>query len=164
VVYLRTVEVRGQVSVKLLMARSRLAPLKRPTIPRMELLASVIGARLSSFVREALNLDRIPSFLWSDSTTALAWIKGNDEWGTFVGNRVKEICSLTEPKDWRHIPGANNPADLPSRGCSPAQLFESRWWEGPSWLYEQAEEWPVEELIVDDTVIFSERKGQVPEV
>jgi len=107
------------------MARSRLAPLKRPTIPQMELLASVIGARLTSFVRETLNLNRIPSFLWSDSTTSLAWIKGNDEWGTFVGNRVKEICSLAEPKDWRHIPGANNLADLPSRGCSPAELLES---------------------------------------
>ena len=98
-------------SVQIVMAKSRLAPLKRPTIPRMELLACVIGARLSNFVTDAVNSFQIPSFLWSDSTTALSWIKGNDEWGTFVGNRVKEIYSLTKPEDWRHVPGASNPAE-----------------------------------------------------
>jgi len=116
VVYLRAVDQDGDVSVQMVMAKSRLAPLKRPTIPRMELLACVIGARLSNFVTDAVNSFQIPSFLWSDSTTALSWIKGNDEWGTFVRNRVKEICSLTKPEDWRHVPGASNPADLPSIG------------------------------------------------
>ena len=158
-VYLRSIAEDGQVSVQLLTARSRLAPLKRPTIPRMELLACVIGARLTSFAREALDLSSVCTFLWSDSTTALAWIKGNDEWGTFVGNRVREICSLTDPNDWRHVPGANNPADLPSRGCTPAQLLESRWWEGPEWLYQSAEKWPSEVAIADEAVILSERKG-----
>jgi len=159
VVYLRTVNHNSQVSIQLLMARSRLGPLKRPTIPRMELLVCLIGARLTSFVRTALNLPKVHSYLWSDSTTAIAWIRGNDEWGTFVGNRVKEICSLTEPNDWRHIPGADNPADLSSRSCSPAQLLESRWWEGPQWLYEEVENWPVEEVVLDEEVVFSERKG-----
>jgi len=73
VVYLRAIGADGTVSVQLLMAKSRLAPLKKPTIPRMELLASVIGARLTSFVRKTLNLSDFPSLLWSDSTTALAW-------------------------------------------------------------------------------------------
>jgi len=154
VVYLRATDQDGRVSVQLLMSKSRLAPLKRPTIPRMELLACVIGARLSCFAMDALNMCNVSSFLWSDSTTALSWIKGNDEWGTFVGNRVKEICSLTKPEDWRHVPGTSNPADLPSRGCSPVQLLESRWWDGPPWLYKQSKDWPVEELILDESVIF----------
>jgi len=158
VVYLRAADECGRVSVQLIMAKSRLAPLKRPTIPRMELLACVIGARLTHFVRESLNMPAMQSFLWSDSSTAISWIKRNDEWGTFVGNRVKEICSLTKPGDWRHIPGVDNPADLPSRGCSPAQLLESRWWEGPSWLHEQTEDWPAAELILDETAISVERK------
>lgn len=61
--YLRSVAGVGQVSIQLLMARSRLAPLKRPTMPRMELLACVIGARLTSFAKEALNLPGIRTFL-----------------------------------------------------------------------------------------------------
>jgi len=165
VVYLRAVDEANRVSVQMLMARSRLAPVKRPTIPRLELLACLIGARLTSFVKEALDLPSIPTFLWSDSTTALSWIKGNDEWGTFVGNRVREIGSLSKPEDWRHVPGASNPADLPSRGCSPSQLYESRWWEGPRWLYKSADDWPVEEVILDETAILAERKvsGSVKE-
>jgi hypothetical protein len=98
VIYLRAVDVQGRVSVQLVMAKSRLAPLKRPTIPRMELLACVVGARLTCFVKEALNINDIHTVLWSDSTTALAWIRTNDDWGTFVGNRVKEICTLTKPR------------------------------------------------------------------
>ena len=158
VIYLRVIDECGRVSVQLVMAKSRLAPQKRPTIPRMELLACVVGARLTNFVKDALNLNGIVSFLWSDSTTALAWIKGNNEWGTFIGNRVKEICTLTKPEDWRHVPGVNNPADLPSRGCSPSQLFESRWWEGPQWLYKPKEDWPTEEVVLDEDAIMTELK------
>jgi len=65
----------------------------------------VIGARLTQYVKEALKIADIPCFLWRDSTSALAWIKRNDELVTFVENRVKEICSLTRSDDWRHIPG-----------------------------------------------------------
>lgn len=165
VVYLRTEitdhnEVSDQpvVSVQLLMAKTRLAPLNKSTIPRLELLACTIGARLTNFVREALNLKESPNYLWTDSTTALAWIKRNDDWGTFVGNRVREICTLTKPEDWRHVPGSCNPADLPSRGCSPSELLQSKWWEGPQWLLSQRDQWPIEQTIDDETVILSERK------
>lgn len=159
VAYLRTTcTVTGQSRVQLLMARSRLAPIKRPIIPRMELLACVIGARLMNFIREALNWNNIRVYLWSDSTTALAWIKWNDEWGTFVGNRVREICALTRPEDWRHVPGIKNPADLPSRGCTPRDLLQCRWWVGPSWLYGSPREWPVEDIKDEEEVVLSERK------
>ena len=162
VVYLRTkvTEADGstKVSVQLLMAKSRLSPLKKPTIPRLELLACAIGARLTSFTRGVLNLNNIHCYLWTDSTTALAWIKRNNEWGTFVGNRVKEICTLTNSEDWRHVAGINNPADLPSRGCTPYELLQSRWWEGPKWLYGPAEKWPAGDLSCDESAILVERR------
>jgi hypothetical protein len=162
VVYLRAkiTEADGstKVSVQLLMAKSRLSPLKKPTIPRLELLACAIGARLTSFTRGVLNLNNIHCYLWTDSTTALAWIKRNNEWGTFVGNRVKEICTLTNSEDWRHVAGINNPADLPSRGCTPYELLQSRWWEGPKWLYGPAEEWPAGDLSCDESAILVERR------
>ena len=158
VIFLRTTDEYKQVSVQLMMAKSRLAPLKRPSIPRMELLACVVGARLTHFLKESLQLTNLPCYLWSDSTTALAWIKRNDEWGSFVGNRVKEICSLVKVEDWRHVPGIYNPADLPSRGCSPAQLLESRWWNGPAWLYHSSRDWPVEESTWDEEAIREEQR------
>lgn len=131
-VYVR-VEDRMGVRVQLLQAKSRVAPLKKITIPRLEWLGCLIAARLASSVKQALSMEPEETHFWSDSTTALAWIRGNDEWGTFVGNRVKEINSLTQTDNWKHVPGIKNPADLPSRGCSPSQLLLSKWWEGPTW-------------------------------
>ena len=81
--------------------------------------------------------------------------------GTFVGNRVKEICSHSQPVDWRHIPGISDPTDLPSRGCSPSQMLESKWWDGPAWLKQPESKWPswqIEHLIADETIISSAMK------
>ncbi|KAF2888965.1 hypothetical protein ILUMI_17207, partial [Ignelater luminosus] len=117
---------QGEVHVNLLLAKTRVAPLRGMTIPRLELLAATIGARLYASVKESLNFEG-KSFFWSDSSTILCWIGGSEEWAPFVGNRVKEIGSLTDCKSWRHVPGELNPADLPSKGCSGLQLLEARW-------------------------------------
>jgi len=123
------------------MSKARVAPLKRMTIPRLELMGCLIGSRLSSLIKNAMKLD-IPQYFWSDSTTALAWIKNDYNHHVFVRNRVNEIREKTRPEDWRHVPGPMNPADLPSRGCLPEELLESKWWEGPEWLLKPMEEWP----------------------
>ncbi|XP_035712077.1 uncharacterized protein LOC118437265 [Folsomia candida] len=108
--------------------------------------------------KEALSAEETPTFYWSDSTTALAWIKRNDEWGTFVGNRVKETCSLSNSMEWNHVPGVLNPADLPSRGCSPSHLINSKWWEGPDWLKKPKSEWPSSKEEADDEEVRVEMK------
>ncbi|UYV72973.1 hypothetical protein LAZ67_10001348, partial [Cordylochernes scorpioides] len=87
-----------------------------------------------------------------------AWIKRDDQWGTFVGNRVKEICRLSDPGDWRYVPSECNPADLPSRGCSLSRLIQSRWWEGPSWLKLSEEFWPSRYKDLNEEEICAERK------
>lgn len=131
-VFLRVENEEG-VSVQLIQAKARVSPTKKITIPRLELMACTIAARLGNSVKEILEYE-IQTFFWSDSTTALAWIQRNDEWGTFVGNRVREIVKLSSADEWRHVAGKLNPADFPSRGSSPKDLFESIWWEGPQWL------------------------------
>lgn len=132
----------GEVNVQLLMSRARVAPLKPTTIPRLELIGCLCGARLADMVKKMIEFPDLPVILWTDSTTALCWIQNDKNWTTFVSNRVKEIRRLTDTVSWRHIPGKENPADLPSRGTSAKSLLESTWWEGPFWLKYDEFRWP----------------------
>ncbi|UYV80828.1 hypothetical protein LAZ67_19001892 [Cordylochernes scorpioides] len=158
--FLRCPENKG-VSVQLLMAKSRLGPLKKTTIPRMELLACMLGVKLSRYITESLNLAAEPVYYWTDSTTALSWIKTNRQWGTFVNNRVKEICNTSGPNKWFYVPGSLNPADLPSRGCSVLQLKRTRWWEGLEWLKQPQDHWPKQLFHSDRTLVNLEIDRQV---
>jgi len=154
VVFLRVMTENG-VEIQLLMSKSRVAPIAKLSIPRLELMGCLIGARLSKLVKSALQLEDVKQYFWTDSSTALAWIKRQDKWKTFVSNRVKEIVEITDPEFWRHVPGHKNPADLPSRGCSPAQLANYKWWEGPVWLQDDKNKWPqsVEQPHEDGVVV-----------
>nr|XP_042910858.1 uncharacterized protein LOC107452376 [Parasteatoda tepidariorum] len=144
VVYLRC-ETDENTSVQLLMAKSRVAPLKKISISRLELLACCIATRLADLVRRSLKIN-LKQFFWTDSTTALQWIQRKESWGVFVRNRVKEILKTSTKESWRHIPGDYNPADLPSRGCSVEKLIKSRWWEGPHWPRTPVGSWPSTEM------------------
>lgn len=155
-VFLR-VETNNNVSVQLVQAKSRIAPINKMTIPRLELMGCILGARMGKSVIESLSTE-VQVYYWTDSTTALAWIRRNDEWGTFVGNRVREIVNLSNTKQWFHVPGTKNPADLPSRGCSPKELLQSRWWEGPDWLKLPQNQWPNEEFTVNEQLVNAEKK------
>ena len=118
-------------------SRSRVAPVRGMTIPRMELVACLLAARPVRKVFEAFRGVSPPIFAWSDSTVALSWIhsKSVDSLPVFVRNRVKEINKLLDVSSWRHCEGALNPADLPSRGCSLQALISSPgWWEGPEFI------------------------------
>lgn len=160
VCFLRS-EINNHVEVRLLTAKSRLAPINRASIPRLELMACLVGVRQANMVKGAISTDDVKMYFFSDSTTALAWIKRTTDWGIFVGNRVKEIRSSTKPDQWFHVPGIHNPADLPSRGCSPNQLLESKWWEGPDWLQLPEEKWPVQQGKYDEDEIDKERKTSI---
>lgn len=160
VVFLHAESENG-VTVQLIQAKSRVAPMKELSIPRLKLLAALVGARLTVEVLKSLKRDDISCTMWSDSTTVLTWIQKEDQWATFVWNRVKEIRSLTNSKDWKHISGTYNPADIPSRGCSVKQLIESRWWEGPPWLRRTQTEWPISRWEYDENEVASERKKTI---
>lgn len=90
--------------------------------------------------------------MWTDSTVVLSWIQGSVErWKPFVKHCVLEIQSQSVSENWRHCPGNSNPADLLTRGESAATLRDSSmWWKGPSWLVQDAVEWP-KDLPTSDT-------------
>ncbi|XP_054723453.1 uncharacterized protein LOC129233452 [Uloborus diversus] len=158
-VYLRSEEETGT-SVQLITAKARVAPMKRPTIPRLELLGATMGARIASTVLEAIQQPLKISF-WVDSMVVLSWITKGEPWNTFVGNRVKEIRQLTNVDSWRFVPGSMNPADLPSRSCNWKELIDSRWWEGPTWLQETENTWPNTEITMPEEALVERKKSVI---
>ena len=144
VIYLRSSYSDGHVDVNLIAAKTKVAPLKTQSIPRLELLGANILVRLETTVKNALQLTQtIETINWVDSMTVLYWIKNSKPWKQYVMTRVNEIRESTPQDSWRHCPGVLNPADLPSRGMNAIDLVnETRWWKGPEFLYKPESEWP----------------------
>lgn len=132
-VYIRTDLGSGGYRSELLCLRSRVAPLKAVSLPRLELSAALLLAQLISKVKDSLD-SPVRTFLWSDSTIALNWIASSSRnWSVFVANRVGEIQRSTQISDWRHVSSSDNPADLLSRGIYPSDLVASfMWWQLPT--------------------------------
>ena len=144
--YLRSKYENGLVDVNLIAAKTRVTPLKKQSIPTLELFGANILARLASSIHRTLELSQdVEIFYWLDSKTVLYWIKNAKPWKQYVLARVKEIHECTTQDSWRHCPGVQNPADLPSGGMSAKELVnEKRWWKGPEFLYCSEGEWPQE--------------------
>ena len=125
-------------SVRVLVSKTRVAPLKSQTIPRLELLSAVLLSRLVQSVTEGLGteLNLSQPHCFTDSKVALYWILGEERmWKQFVQHRVLEIRSVLPGDCWKHCPGTENPADLPSKGLPPMELACSRLWtNGPEWM------------------------------
>ena len=126
----------------LLFCKTRLAPLKEMTIPRLELLAVVIGVRCIRFVKQQLNIPIERSHLWTDSQCVLKWIDSEKDLSVFVANRVNEIKSDGDIV-FGYVTSGENPADIASRGATFQNLCQDKlWWNGPNWLTEPDTEWP----------------------
>ncbi|KAJ8982167.1 hypothetical protein NQ317_013952 [Molorchus minor] len=102
-------------------------------------------------------------FLWSDSTIVLSWLSAQPcRWKTFVSNRVSQIQQLTPSAHWRHVSSSDNPADIISRGIEPSELVNAQlWWQGPTWLSQNAEAWPETLGITLENEFSETRKANV---
>lgn len=143
-VYIRCENQNGDIQVRLLCAKSRVAPLKAISLPRLELSGALLLAQLVKRTATALDLHIHDTFYWTDSTIVLSWITAEPHtWQTFVCNRVAEIQELSYSKNWQHVSSSNNPADIISRGISPRDIINSTlWWNGPSYLSLKPDLWP----------------------
>lgn len=131
-------------------SKTRVAPLKQQTIPRLELLAALILARLAARIKTTLEQCLVVSLFrcWTDSKNVLYWIKGkHKEWKQFVNHRVAEIRQLLPTDVWAHVSGVENPADLAPTGVNPLSLINNTlWWNGPTWISHQEAEQKVDDL------------------
>ena len=123
VVFLRVEDTDSDPRITLVFSETRVAPVNKLIIPRLELTAAVFLAKLTKHVEDHLDLRNLPVFLWKDSSVSRAWISSNpSRWQEFVRNRVILIQELFAHGQWRLILGKENPADCASPGLSSSQL------------------------------------------
>lgn len=163
VAYFRYVDNEQKIKTSFILSKSRVAPLKKLTLPRLELMGAIIGARLSKYLLELFEDICQKVVLWSDSQIVLNWIKSpSKDWKPFVCNRIQEIQQLTNTKDWHYCLGKDNPADLLTRGSEVNTLKRnSLWWTGPYWLTQPQELWPRKiEPDISNEIVTCERRSK----
>lgn len=158
VVYFRSEDESG-IFTSLAICKTKVAPIKTITIPKLELSAAHFLAQLLGQLREYLDLQHAEFFAWSDAKVALAWIKSHpSRWKPFVANRVAQIQEITDASIWSHVATDHNPADLAPRGMSPLELQRSSLWKsGPSWLSQPQAAWPVYSQEGEEPVVLEMR-------
>lgn len=148
VAYWRFVLMNGTIHTAFIIAKSRVAPLKSSTVPRLELQAALLGVRLAKTVLKEHTFSVQRRVFWSDSQTVLKWIKSDPKiYQKFVENRLSEINEETNMSEWSWVPTTENPADDATRWSPGAWSNQSRWFIGPSFLRESEKHWPMESNI-----------------
>eukprot|EP00731_Ephydatia_muelleri_P009492 Em0005g78a len=143
-------------SMRFIAAKSRVAPLQEQTIPRLELLGALLLSRLMVNIASALNseLTLNAPVCYTDSKVVLFWIQRCDkEWRQFVEYRIREIRHLISVEAWRHCPGKDDPADLPSRGVDLSVIIsDPLWLKGPDFLCDS----PIDDNLTLEEAVFNE--------
>ena len=143
--YLRWNQSDGSYLSRLLLSKSRVAPLKIQSIVRLELCAAVLSKRLRCFVEKYYRIPFKKVIHLLDSQIVQCMLqKESYGFNTFVATRVGEIQESTDPKEWYWINGKDNIADITSRGMTPENLdINSEWQNGPEFLREPIDQWPI---------------------
>ncbi|XP_076857249.1 uncharacterized protein LOC143511529 [Brachyhypopomus gauderio] len=146
--YLRLSNEDGEVHCALVIGKSRVAPTKLTTIPRLELTAAVVSVKVSNMLKEELGYANVQEFFWTDSKVVLGYINNEARrFHTFVANRVQRIHLSTTPKQWKYVPTTENPADHASRGLTVSELLSSNWFTGPRFLWEKDMHFPSDVIL-----------------
>lgn len=163
VAYWRFVKPNTDVNVSFIAAKTKCAPLKSTTIPRLELQAAVLGTRLLETIVQEHKTYAESTYLWSDSKTVLKWINSSHRrYKPFVAHGVAEILATTSPSEWRWISAEDNVADDATRGRKNVDLQpHSRLINGPEFLRKPEKCWRSHE---DCTLLPTEDEELPPKV
>lgn len=136
--YLRVTNEEGNIHCALVIGKSRVAPIKVQTIPRLELTAAVISVAMSNMLKQELEYADIEEHFWTDSQVVLGYINNEARrFHTFVANRVQKIHLSSTPQQWRYVHTNENPADYASRGLNAGEILTSSWLTGPRFLWKK---------------------------
>ena len=150
--YARWQMMDGSFESRLIMAKSRLAPLKKITTVRLELNAALLSARIKEFIQREIRYNFVNTYLIVDSEIVRAMTQ-KDSYGfnTFVAVRVGEIQEKTAKNEWYWVEGELNIADIISRGAKAGDLM-NEWQSGPKFLRENESEWPIKQTTTTATL------------
>ena len=149
-----------------------LCPIKEQTLPRLELLGALLGAKLSNYLCKTVLHKLQPSrtVLWSDSQIALVWISCSKPLREgFIRHRVQLIKEFTSAihSSWKYCPSTSNPADLITRGLDGKSFMNKQreWYQGPPWLLQAPNEWPSiktsEDIEITETTDYTMQVTQI---
>ncbi|XP_053692180.1 uncharacterized protein LOC128740643 [Sabethes cyaneus] len=139
-------EENGVIECAMIGSKTRVAPLKFLSIPRLELQAAVIGARLAGNIASSHRIKISQQIFWTDSRDVVCWIRSDHRrFSQFVAFRVSELLETTRVNDWRWVPTRLNVADDGTKWQRLPDLRPtSRWFCGPDFLRKPENEWPGE--------------------
>ena len=151
VVYSRATYKGGDVSIRFVATKSRVATLAATSIPRLELIAAVVGLRMAGSISRVSNASLDQATFWSDSMNVLWWIIGRSRsFKPFVANRVGEIQTATDPKQWRYVPTNRIPAEVLTKGLKLSELTKNEnWWTGTNFFRHEGSKWPVNKVVIE---------------
>lgn len=141
--YAAVVYITNELETAFVIGKSRLVPIKdhdNLQIPRLELLAALIGCRLVKYVAKVLRCEIEHQTLWTDSKIVIDWYRSNKVLTPFVARRIEEI-KRNKGMTIRKVPTHLNPADVATRPYCIREKQE-KWLTGPDFLNKSRKYWP----------------------
>ncbi|XP_075157723.1 uncharacterized protein LOC142230989 [Haematobia irritans] len=147
VAYYRT-RVGEEVNCRLVFSKTRVAPLKPISVPRMELMAAVLGLRIAKFLKNEMTIKIQRRIFWTDSKDVLYWINSDTrKFNQFVAVRIGEILQDSNANEWRWVPSKLNVADDGTKISNNNEIHKNiRWFNGPEYLLQTDDHWPIIEI------------------
>ncbi|XP_065085173.1 uncharacterized protein LOC135707298 [Ochlerotatus camptorhynchus] len=144
----------GHVHCALVGSKTRVAPLKFVSIPRLELQAAVIGMRLAKSIEAGHSVKVDRRYFWTDARDVMCWLQSDHRrYSQFVAFRVGEILEETNVTEWKWIGTKENVADDGTKWRYKPDLKPAcRWFNGPSFLWRPKIEWLESSLNGQETV------------
>ncbi|XP_037029336.1 uncharacterized protein LOC119069388 [Bradysia coprophila] len=141
-IYLRIEDDDG-IDCCLVGAKTKVAPNKPTSTPRLELQGAVLGTRLASSIKSSQTLKFDKQVFWTDSQNVMGWVNSEArKYKQFVAFRICEILESSDQNEWRWIPSEHNVADEATKSKEIARLdSSSRWYKAPEFLYDKEEDW-----------------------
>ena len=149
-VYLRQVSTEGKVMTSFVIGKSRVAPkfkghISAATVPKLELNAAALLAKLVEKVKNCIDMPIDETFYWCDSQAVLSCLFATDKrFPVYWANRLALILGLSKVEQWKYVHTKCNPADIGSRGIQSKDFSKKiqTWLTGPAFLKLSPERWP----------------------